>query len=260
MKGIAALLFCSIAASAQTSPPVPASPPDPPELESSGSPMAIPFTCNPDDLQWAGLACDEAPCPIYVDLAQAAGQGKTILVTGNFHAAAATLNSLLLRTDDGGHTWREPYARARGTELDHVQMYDAKTAWISGQVVQPLALDPFFLITGDGGKTWERIALFEEGTPGSILQFLFETRDHGFALVDHGGGLKRYEVYETQSGGREWSSHEQSDTLPKLKSERETQWRVRAEPKLFRLQHLEEEHWKPFASFSVHVATCTEGK
>ncbi len=253
---LAALLFSSIAASAQ----IPAPVSDRPELESTGSPMAIPFTCNQEDLQWAGLACDEAPCPIYVDLAQAAGQGNTILITGNFHAPAATLDSLLLRTDDGGHTWREPYARVRGTELDHVQMYDARTAWISGQVVQPLALDPFFLITGDGGKTWERIALFEEGTPGSILQFVFETRDHGFALVDHGGGAKRYEVFETQSSGREWSTHEQSDTLPKLKSQRETEWRLRAEPKLFRLQHLEEEHWKPFASFNVNVAKCSEEK
>jgi hypothetical protein len=233
-----------------------APPAESPALEFTGPPLAVPYTCDESDLDWAGLSCSDEPCPIYVELSYAEGQAKTILITGDFHAAAATTYSLLLRSEDEGRTWREPFARVRGAELDHIQMYDPQYAWISGQIVQPLALDPFFLLTSDGGKTWERVALFEEGTPGTILQFVFDSRDHGLALIDRGGGHTRYEVYETQTGGHSWDLQEKSEELLKLKAPPASDWRVHAENKLYRLQHKEEGRWSPFASFAIPAAVC----
>ena len=229
-----------------------------PPLEYTGAPLVVPYTCSDDDLEWAGLSCDVSPCFIYVELSHAAGESKTVLITGDLHASAATFYSLLLRTDDAGHTWREPFARLRGAELDGIQMYDAQTGWISGQTMQPLALDPFFLLTTDGGKSWRRVPFFDEGTPGSVLQFRFDSREHGLALLDRGGGFKRYEIYETNTGGSDWELHGQFDRLPKFAAAAESEWRVKPEPKLFRLEHQEENTWRPFASFALTAAQCRE--
>lgn len=227
-------------------------------LEFSGSPLTLPYVCTEEDLDWAGLACGDAPCPVYLELSHASGAGNVILIVGDFHATAATLYSVLLRSDDAGRTWSEPFGRVRGAALDQVQMYDAQTAWVSGGVTQPIGLDPFMLVTQDGGKTWDRVALFEEGTPGSIVKFAFESREHGRALVDRGGGERRYEVYETSNGGRDWSLQQTAEEAPALKAAPEASWRVHPESKLFRLQHLEDGHWLPFAAFALNAANCHE--
>jgi len=228
----------------------------PPAYEYTGSPLVISYTCTEDDIDWAGLTCVDEPCPIYIDLTHAAGQGKSILITGNFHASAVTMYSVLLRSEDSGRTWREPIERIRGAELDAIQVYDGHTAWIAGLTLQPVAVDPFFLITDDGGATWIRVPLFEEGTEGTVLQYIFDSKDHGLALVDRGGGELRYETYETQTGGHTWSLLEKSAKFTKLKRVPESDWRIRAESRVFRLEHLEEEHWSPFASFAIRSAEC----
>ncbi len=115
-------------------------------LEFTGSPMAVPYTCDPEDLEAAGVTCTESACTVYTDLTTAAGRGNTILVAGDWHGSSATLASVLLRSEDGGRTWRQPFAPVRGGSLDHIQMLDGTTAWISGETVQPLPIDPFFLL------------------------------------------------------------------------------------------------------------------
>jgi hypothetical protein len=227
-----------------------------PTYEFNGAPLTIPYNCTDDDIDWAGLTCVDEPCPIFIDLSHAAGQGKSILITGNFHAAATTMYSLILRSDDGGRTWREPFARIRGAELDEIQVYDAQMAWVDGVIQQPVATDPFFLVTEDGGASWNRVPLFEEGTEGSIVQFVFDSRDRGLALVDRGGGAMRYETYETETGGRAWTMRDKSGKPGKLKAATESEWRIRAENRNFRLEHLENSIWSPFASFAVKVAEC----
>jgi hypothetical protein len=227
-----------------------------PAYEYNGAPLAIPYTCTDDDIDWAGLTCVDDPCPIYIDASHAAGQGKSILVTGTFHTAATTMDSLLLRSDDGGRTWREPFARIRGAELDEIQVYDGQTAWVDGVIQQPVATDPFFLVTEDGGASWNRVPLFEDGAEGSIVQFLFDSRDHGLALVDRGGGALRYETYETETGGQTWTMRDKSGKMIRLKAAPESEWRIRAESKGFRLEHLEDTRWSPFAVFAARVAEC----
>jgi hypothetical protein len=227
-----------------------------PSYEYTGAPLAIPYTCTDDDIDWAGLTCLDDPCPIYIDLTHASGQGKSILITGNFHAAATTMYSLILRSEDGGRTWREPFSRIRGAELDEIQVYDGQTAWVDGVIQQPVPMDPFFLLTEDGGASWNRVPLFEEGAEGSILQFAFDSRDHGLALVDRGGGAMRYETYETETGGHSWTLRDKSAKPAKLKPGPDSDWRIRAENHGFRLEHLENNIWGPFASFGVKVAEC----
>ena len=227
-----------------------------PAYENTGAPLTISYTCTDDDIDWAGLSCLDELCPIYIDLLHADGMGKSILITGNFHAAATTMYSLLLRSEDGGRTWREPFERIRGAELAGIQVYDAHVGWIDGLIQTPVATDPFFLVTEDGGGSWTRFPLFEEGAEGSVVQFVFDSRQHGFAVVDRGGGEMRYETYETDSGGHSWSLHEKSAKLKKLKAAAEPDWRIHPESRGFRLEHLEEERWSPFASFATRAGEC----
>jgi hypothetical protein len=253
LRSMAAIFLLSSAllfkAPAQTAPSAPV-------LEFTGSPMAVPYACDPEDLEAAGLACTESPCTVYTELNTAAGRGNTILAAGDWHGSSATLASVLLRSEDGGRTWRQPFAPVRGGSLDHIQMMDGTTAWISGETVQPLPIDPFFLLTTDAGKSWDRVPLFEEGTPGSILEFVFDSKDHGTALVDLGGGDARYEVWETETGGRGWSLKQTTQKRPKMPKAPEPVWRIHPEEKLFRLEHFEEGRWAPFASFAIRAASC----
>src|SRR5271169_1629876 len=129
----------------------------PPLLRNEGKPMSIPFACTEDDMQWAGMSCSEdEPCPVYLELSGIDTVANRIIVLGNIHTESMTLYSLLLSSDDGGSTWQEPYERMRGAGLDHIQLIDFQNGWISGQTVVPVARDPFFLITSDGGKNGSR--------------------------------------------------------------------------------------------------------
>src|SRR3954467_13795215 len=79
-------------------------------IENTGKPMVLPFQCTAEDTQWAGLQCsDEEPCPIYLELTAVESAGDRILVAGNVHSTSVTLFSVLLSSDDAGHTWREAH-------------------------------------------------------------------------------------------------------------------------------------------------------
>lgn len=134
-------------------PPAPAALPAVTVLENNGKPMLLPFHCTDEDIQWAGLTCSaEDPCPIYLELTSLATLGSKIITAGNLHSAAVTMSSVVLVSEDAGHTWTEAHERIRGTGLDHIQFLDADTAWISGASLFPLPQDPFLLLTTDGGK------------------------------------------------------------------------------------------------------------
>src|SRR5205085_1162453 len=138
-------------------PETPAAPKGPGKLTNTGAPLRVPFQCTNEDMEWAGMSCStEEPCPVYLELAAVESVGNRIFLAGNIHSNAVTMYSLVLATDDAGKTWREPYERLRGTELDHVQFIDFENGWISGQVLVPIAQDPFLLITSDSGKTWRK--------------------------------------------------------------------------------------------------------
>src|ERR1035437_6855539 len=186
-------VLAAAAAWAQEQPPAN---PAPPLLENSGKPMLLPFRCTEDDVQWAGLSgsADE-PCPVYLELAAVESAAGRIFAAGNIHALDVTLYSVLLASEDAGHTWREAYERIRGASLDHLQFFDAELGWTSGQALSPLPQDPFRLLTSDGGRTWRQRVIFSESRVGSIQQFHFSAKDSGSLIIDRGPGSEggRYE-------------------------------------------------------------------
>jgi hypothetical protein len=232
-------------------------------LENQGRPMSVAFECTDDDIAWAGLSCSEQdPCPAYFELAGVEPVGNKLFAAGNIHTEAVTLYSVLLGSEDVGKTWREVFQRMRGTGLDRIRFIDLLNGWVSGGALSPLAQDPFLLSTNDGGATWRQQPVFEDGGPGSIQQFLFESKDKGSIIIDRGEGSEdeRYALYETPNGGGSWNIKQLSKRPLRLPhaDDVEKDWRVRADraTRSFRVEHRQGEQWVSSAAFAVNAGAC----
>ena len=146
--------------------------------------------------------------------------------------------------------------------MDHIQFIDFENGWISGQVLVPIAQDPFLLITSDSGKTWRRRPVFGENRAGTISQFWFSSRTNGTLLIDRSqsGDDSRYELYESMTGGESWMLREVNDKPLRLKrvAVPNADWRIRADgpAKCFRVERRQGEKWVTLASFLVPLAPC----
>jgi photosystem II stability/assembly factor-like uncharacterized protein len=233
-------------------------------LSNTGKPMTVNFQCTPDDIQAAGLDCSEHdPCPIYLELNTIESSGIRIFVAGNIHTTSATLYSIILGTDDNGHTWREPFERIRGATFDRIQFSGTDAGWVGGQLVYPLPQDAFFLQTTDGGKTWRRQDVFNESRLGALQQFFFEDAKRGSLIIDHGPGSEgdRYELYESPDGGDSWSIKQTSVkplAIRRAASALSSDWRVRADAasKSFHLEHRDGARWLSVGAFTVNLGAC----
>lgn len=230
-------------------------------LRNNGEPIRVPFACKSENLDWAGLACsDDDPCSIYLELNAVAAAGKSVFLAGDLHVESATLSSILLASNDGGLTWKEPAARIRGAALDQLQFYDGQHGWAAGETVYPLARDPFFLITSDGGESWRNRAVADEGGPGSIQRFAFDSPQHGEVLIDGGKGAEggRYKRYESDTGGDSWSMRSATDSAPKMPGARaaDADYRTVASKDVYRIEKRTGGNWSSIAAFAVGVASC----
>ncbi|HXI44404.1 MAG TPA: hypothetical protein VNH83_30750 [Bryobacteraceae bacterium] len=237
----------------------------PPVLENHGKPMRVPFECTDDDMQWAGMSCsEEEPCPVYIEISAIEPVGNRLVVLANIHTESITLYSVLLTSEDAGATWREPYERARGVGLDHVQFIDFQNGWISGETLVPVAHDPFLLITNDGGVTWRLRPVFSEGAGGAIQQFWFESAKVGDLVLDRRetADASRYELYGTPNGGETWMIRRTSDAPIAIKrpvsDPAGSSWRIRADArtKSFAIEKKQGERWSAAASFLVQIGAC----
>jgi hypothetical protein len=234
-------------------------------LNNTGQPMRVGYECAEEDLQWAGMSCSEGePCPIYLELNAVVANGRKILAAGNLHSTSATLNSLLLQSDDSGATWKEPVPRLRGAAVEQLQFYDPLHAWAAGETQYPLPRDPFVLLTADGGALWSEKPVGEEGNAGSVQRFWFDTAEHGELIIDAGktasGG--RYLSYESETSGASWLPRGADDRLPSLlrapAAVEDPDWRVRTgkDGKAWQIEKRTGDAWGAVASFLIDVANC----
>jgi len=226
----------------------------------------LPFTCQQDDIQWAGMTCPEnEPCPIYLELSGIGSSGSRVFLAGNLHSAQTTLYSILLSSEDAGATWHEPVGRVRGELLDHIQFENFETGFVSGQRAVPLAGDPFLLVTHDGGKTWRKVPILAEGSTGSILKFRFDSALAGKLSIDRESNdpdEPRYGLYETKDGAETWKLAEASSVPVKdaPAPQDDAGWRVRADQdgKTFAVERLAGDKWVTTAKFTIQVGECRE--
>ncbi len=235
-----------------------------PALLAAQEPVRVEYACPPADIERFGLTCSEQePCDVFLELAAAEGVGSTIFAAGNLHTVNATLYGVLLVSGDGGQSWREPNPRIPAAALDQIQFPDFQHGWISGVTLDPLAHDPFFLVTSDGGKTWRRRPVFNETHYGSIQQFWFDSAKSGELILERPqGSTSVYEAYETTNGGDTWTileSGSRSPRLSKAPAKDAASWRVRADAtsKTNRIERRNARGgWETLARFTVRAGAC----
>jgi hypothetical protein len=243
-----------------------APPPSAAILKYTLAPLRVPVECSQDDLRALGLTCPAArPCPVYLELNAIESAGSELSITGNLHADDATLFSILLASDDGGATWREPAERVRGAGLDLVQFLDPQTGWASGESLGAIPRDPFLLLTHDGGKTWDSRPVFDESRAGTIDFFHFDSKTHGLLWIGRplsGAAGSRYETYESEDGGQTWTLREAGDK-PFPKGSRPSpagDYRLRADRATgaYRVERRISGGWQTVSSFLVRAGECRE--
>lgn len=237
----------------------------PPSLRFTGQPIRVPYACSVDDILAAGLSCTkEEPCPVYLELAAVTPNGRKLTVTGNLHTESATLYSVLLQSDDGGETWKEPAKRIRAASLEQLEFYDFQNGWAAGEILYPLPHDPFFFVTSDGGQSWHQTTVGEEGSPGALQRFWFDSERHGELVIDHGKstGNDRYSQYESENGGESWNIRATSSNLPVIRKAplelEHPDWRIRStkDGAAFQVEKRSGDNWTIAAAFLVHVSDC----
>ena len=239
---------------------------DPELMKYSGQPLKLAYECNEEDMQWAGMLCTgQEPCPIFLDLTTIGSAGRRVFAGGNLHSSTTSLYTVLIQSDDTGETWKEVAARVRGASLDQMQFADLEHGWAAGEVQFPLPQDPFFLITPDAGLSWRNRPVTEDGGPGTLQHFWFDSAKHGELIVDadktaEGG---RFRAYETETSGDTWMIRGATTLAPKLRREPlvpdNPYFRTRAakDGKSVTIEKRSGEQWETAAAFLIQVASCS---
>ncbi len=243
----------------------PPAPEGPPVYSSAKEPILIPNRCAEADLPALGLSCSEAePCQTFLEFSSVETLGNVLVLAGNLHTSTATLQSILLISEDGGASWREAHVRIKGSSLETMQFLDFSNGWLSGQTSLGLPRDPFMLITTDSGRSWRKVDLFAETRVGVIEDFAFQSAKRGWVLVDNKGSGEagKYELYETQTGGTAWELREVSSRIPKTAQPGQrtptTSARVRVDDKkgLLRIESRQGNGWREISTFKLKLEDC----
>ena len=215
--------------------------------------------CDAGDVASFGLTCSEdEPCPVYLELSAIQDSGTTLAMAGNLHTVNTTIFGVLLVSRDQGRTWTD--RRIRSSELDQIQFVDGEHGWVSGVTLDPLPKNPFFLATQDGGQSWKAAEVFEDARLGIITQFRFESVTDGRMIVDESQGRnKRFERFETDSGGAKWESREVADHELRLTAAEEhasSNWRLRLDGDVYRVESRAAGDWDTVTRFAVQTGVC----
>jgi photosystem II stability/assembly factor-like uncharacterized protein len=97
------------------------------------------------------------------------------------------VDSLVMRTDDGGETWRRVSVPSK-VELYHLDFTDSSHAWIVGD-------KGLILASTDGGSTWR---VQSSGVSRALFNIDFRDDNDGYAVG--GGGA----ILWTENGGATW--------------------------------------------------------
>jgi photosystem II stability/assembly factor-like uncharacterized protein len=107
--------------------------------------------------------------------------------------------ALILKTRDGGRTWREVYRSGRKLENSWKASFaDARTGYATVQTYDPERQQQVVVKTVDGGDSWREMPLVSNAKARQFgVGFL--TANHGWVGTAAGG-------FETRDGGRSWAA------------------------------------------------------
>jgi photosystem II stability/assembly factor-like uncharacterized protein/dienelactone hydrolase len=130
-------------------------------------------------------------------------------------------NALILKTNDGGKTWKKVYQSKRPFETTwKVSFPTEKVGYVTIQSYNPdpSAIQQRVAKTTDGGETWQEINLVEDASAREFgVGFIDE--NHGFVGTMNSG-------YETKDGGKTWSTVDLGRACNKIRIYKETNGKV----------------------------------
>ena len=116
------------------------------------------------------------------------------IAVGGVGESLGVFHTVVLRTEDGGDTWRQVYRSQ--TEAKWAWKISFPTPSIGYVATQGNVADGIVLKTEDGGRTWREIAVGPAHDEFSGVGFI--SADTGWVASD---GV----IYRTNDGGRSWS-------------------------------------------------------
>jgi photosystem II stability/assembly factor-like uncharacterized protein/dienelactone hydrolase len=126
-------------------------------------------------------------------------------------------NALILKTNDGGKTWKKVYQSKRPFETTwKVSFPTEKVGYVTIQSYNPdpSAIQQRVAKTTDGGETWQEINLVEVASAREFgIGFIDE--NHGFVGTMNSG-------YETKDGGKTWSTVDLGRACNKIRIYKDT--------------------------------------
>lgn len=114
---------------------------------------------------------------------------KRGLIIGSLVNKDVVVDSLVMRTDDGGETWQRIVVPSK-LELYHLDFVSSARGWIVGD-------KGLILATYDGGVNWQ---IQDSGTFKSLYNVDFRDSSEGYAVGSKGTILR------TEDGGKKWQS------------------------------------------------------
>ena len=142
----------------------------------------------------------------FIDLSDRAGMildvkfidANTGFVFAGSNSDIAQSNALILKTADGGKSWREVYRSARKMENSWKGSFvDARTGYATVQTYDPERQQQVIVKTVDGGDSWAEVPLVQD-TKARQFGIGFATREIGWVGTAAGG-------FETRDGGATWT-------------------------------------------------------
>ena len=116
-----------------------------------------------------------------------ADKKRGLIVGSLLNASNDVVDSLVMRTEDGGETWNRVIVPAKG-ELYHLDYNGSSHGWIVGD-------DGMILATVNGGHTW---IVQNSKTKLALFNIDFRDDDEGYAVGEKGVILR------TEDGGLNW--------------------------------------------------------
>jgi photosystem II stability/assembly factor-like uncharacterized protein len=131
-------------------------------------------------------------------------------------------NALVLRTDDGGETWRRVYRSARPWEITWKIAFPTENvgyATVQNYNEDPKIAQRVVAKTEDGGRTWRELPLTKDHAYQEFGVSFLDIR-RGWVGGSSGG-------FETRDGGRHWHAVDMGTKVNKVRILRMPQNRIR---------------------------------
>jgi photosystem II stability/assembly factor-like uncharacterized protein len=137
---------------------------------------------------------------------------KTGFIAAGSHREVAQSHGLILRTNDGGKTWKKVYQSKRPYEITWKASFPSlKTGFVTLQSYNPdsTVSKRYILKTTNGGRKWKELLLVDDHT----------IREFGIGFIDSLKGWvgTNKKGYETTDGGRSWRQVNMGPAVNKIR-------------------------------------------